>query len=203
MASARSLGGLDWLNFSVANAQTGFGAFIAVYLTTRSLDAGRDRRGLSLGTITAMLAQIPGGAVVDRLRDKRVAAAVAALALAASAILFAAAPTRPAVVLAEVLHSLASCLLTPALAAISLALVGRDGFGERLGRNARFASVGSGVAAVVMGLCGAYLSSRAVFWLTAALMLPGLFALRAIRQADAATGGNRSRSVVGPARCAA
>jgi MFS family permease len=184
MASARSLGGLDWLNFSVANAQTGFGAFIAVYLTAEAWTQAEIGEALSLGTIAAMLAQVPGGAVVDRLRDKRVAAAAAALALAASAILFAAAPTRPAVMLAEVLHSLASCLLTPALAAISLALVGRDGFGERLGRNARFASVGSGVAAVVMGLCGAYLSSRAVFWLTAALMLPGLFALRAIRQAE-------------------
>ena len=184
MASARSLGGLDWLNFSVANAQTGFGAFIAVYLTTEAWTQAEIGEALSLGTIAAMLAQVPGGAVVDRLRDKRVAAAAAALALAASAILFAAAPTRPAVMLAEVLHSLASCLLTPALAAISLALVGRDGFGERLGRNARFASVGSGVAAVVMGLCGAYLSSRAVFWLTAALMLPGLFALRAVRQAE-------------------
>jgi MFS family permease len=184
MVSARSLAGLDWLNFSVANAQTGFGAFIAVYLTTEAWTQAEIGEALSLGTIAAMLAQIPGGAVVDRLRDKRMAAAFAALALAASAILFAAVPTKPAVLLAEVLHSLASCLLAPALAAISLTLVGRDRFGERLGRNARFASVGSGIAAVVMGLCGAYLSSRAVFWLTAALILPGLFALRAIRQAE-------------------
>lgn len=184
MASPRSLAGLDWLNFSVANAQTGFGAFIAVYLTTEAWTQAEIGEALSLGTVAAMLAQIPGGAAVDRLRDKRVAAAVAALALAASAILFAAAPTRPVVMLAEVMHSLASCLLAPALAAISLALVGRERFGERLGRNARFASVGSGIAAVVMGLCGAYLSSRAVFWLTAALILPGFFALRAIRQAE-------------------
>ena len=184
MASPRSLAGLDWLNFSVANAQTGFGAFIAVYLTTEAWTQAEIGEALSLGTVAAMLAQIPGGAIVDRLRDKRVAAVVAALALVASAILFAAAPTKPAVMLAEVLHSLASCLLAPALAAISLALVGRDRFGERLGRNARFASVGSGIAAVVMGLCGSYLSSRAVFWLTAALILPGLLALRAIRQAE-------------------
>lgn len=184
MTSPRSLAGLDWLNFSVANAQTGFGAFIAVYLTTEAWTQAEIGEALSLGTVAAMIAQIPGGAVVDRLRDKRVAAAVAALALTASAILFAATPTKPVVMLAEVLHSLASCLLAPALAAISLALVGRDRFGERLGRNAQFASVGSGIAAVVMGLCGAYLSSRAVFWLTAALILPSLFALRVIRQAE-------------------
>jgi MFS family permease len=111
MASARSLAGLDWLNFSVANAQTGFGAFIAVYLTTEAWTQAEIGEALSLGTIAAMLAQIPGGAAVDRLRDKRVAAAIAAFALAASALLFAATPTKPAVMLAEVLHSLASCLL--------------------------------------------------------------------------------------------
>src|SRR3954470_16672818 len=120
MASARSLSGLDWLNFSVASAQTGFGAFIAVYLTTEAWTQAEIGEALSLGTIAAMLAQVPGGAVVDRLRDKRVAAgrgkkrvaaAVAALALVVSALLFAATPTRPAVMLAEVLHSLASCVL--------------------------------------------------------------------------------------------
>jgi hypothetical protein len=31
--AARGLPGLDWLNFFVANFQTGFGPFISVYLT--------------------------------------------------------------------------------------------------------------------------------------------------------------------------
>jgi MFS family permease len=184
MASFRSLRGLDWLNFAIAHAQTGFGAFIAVYLTTEAWTQAEIGEALSLGTIAAMLSQIPGGAVVDRLRDKRVAVAVAALTLTVSAILFAATPTKFAVMLAEVLHSLASCMLGPALAAISLALVGRAAFGERLGRNARFASFGNGIGAVVMGACGAYVSSRAVFWLAAASMLPSLLALRVIRRAE-------------------
>ena len=38
-----------------------------------------------------------------------------------------------------------------ALAAISLGLAGHAGLGERIGRNARFASIGSGVAAAAMG----------------------------------------------------
>src|SRR3954469_7936307 len=104
MASSRSLAGLDWLSFSAANAQTGFGAFIAVYLTTEAWTQAEIGEALSLGTIAAMLSQIPGGAVVDRLRDKRVAVAVAALTLTVSAILFAATPTKFAVMLAEVLH---------------------------------------------------------------------------------------------------
>jgi MFS family permease len=80
-----------------------------------------------------------------------------------------------------VLHGFASCMLVPAIAALSLTLVGRTGLGERLGRNARYAAIGSGVAAAVMGLCGTYVSEAAVFWLTAALMLPGLLTLGTIR----------------------
>jgi MFS family permease len=184
MASPRSLRGLDWLNFFVANTQTGFGPFIAVYLTTEAWTQVEIGEALSLGTAAAMLSQIPGGAVVDRLRDKRVAAGAAGVAVAMSAILFAAVPTKFGVMLAEVTHSFASCMLGPALAAISLTLVGRAGLGERLGRNACFASLGNGMAAATLGACGAFVSSRAVFWLTAALMVPGLLALRVIRRAE-------------------
>jgi MFS family permease len=184
MASLRSLRGLDWLNFFVANAQTGFGPFIAVYLTTEAWTQSEIGEVLSLGTAATMLSQIPGGAFVDRLRDKRVAAGAAGAAIVVSAILFAAVPTRFAVVVAELLHSFASSMLGPALAAISLALVGRAGLGERLGRNARFSALGNGIAAAALGACGAYVSSRAVFWLTAALMLPGLLASRMIRQVE-------------------
>ena len=184
MASARSLRGLDWLNFFVANVQTGFGPFIAVYLTTKAWTQTEIGEALSLGTVVAMISQVPGGAIVDRLRDKRLAAATAGVAVAISAVLFAAIPSRPAVMLAEALHSFASTMLSPALAAISLALIGRATLGERLGRNARFASLGNGIAAGIMGVCGAYVSSRAVFWLTAALMIPGLIALAMIEKAE-------------------
>ena len=56
------------------------------------------------------------------------------------------------VMVAQTLHAFASCVLTPAIAAISLHLVGHAALGERLGRNARFAAVGNGLAAAVMGV---------------------------------------------------
>lgn len=183
MAARRGLGGLDWLNFFVANVQTGFGPFIAVYLTTQAWTQAEIGEALSLGTAVAMVSQLPAGALVDRLRDKRSAAAVAGCAVAASALLFAVAPTRLAVLAAEILHSFGSAMLGPAIAAISLALVGHAGLGERLGRNARFASLGNALAAGALGTCGAYFSSRAVFWLTALLMIPAMVALRATRAA--------------------
>ena len=65
----------------------------------------------------------------------------------------------------------AACL-GPAMAAISLGLVGHSGIGERLGRNARFASIGNGFAAALMGACGYFFSARSVFVVTAILLLP-------------------------------
>ena len=97
-----------------------------------------------------------------------------------AALLLAIQPTELPVMIAQTLHAFSSCVLTPAIAAISLHLVGHAALGERLGRNARFASLGNGLTAAVMGATGAYLSSRAVFILTAALCVPALLALLAI-----------------------
>ena len=180
-AEARSQRGLDWHNFFVANVQTGFGPFIAVYLTSEAWTQRDIGAVLSVGTITAMVSQLPGGAAVDALRNKRLAAFAACIAIAISATMFALWPTKLSVTLAEVLHGFASCMLGPAIAAMSLALVGRAGLGERLGRNARYAALGSGGAAAVLGAVGTYVSEQAVFILTAALMAPALLALQAIK----------------------
>jgi MFS family permease len=78
---------------------------------------------------------------------------------------------------AEVLHGFSSCTLGPAIAAMSLAVVGPEMLGPRLGRNARFASIGNGIGAALMGACGYYISEQAVFFLTAAVTLPAILSL--------------------------
>ncbi|MFP4905021.1 MFS transporter, partial [Paraburkholderia sp. BR14261] len=147
----RSVRALDWLNFFVANVQTGFGPFIASYLASHKWTQGEIGLALSVGTISAMVSQVPGGAAVDALRNKKAAAAWAIIAIIISAVLLAASPTVVAVMAAEVFHGFASCMLVPAMAALALALVGRQNLGDRLGRNARWASIGSAVAAGLMG----------------------------------------------------
>jgi MFS family permease len=172
--------GLDWHNFFVANVQTGFGPFIAVYLSTQAWTQGQIGAALSVGTIAGMISQLPGGALVDALHNKRLAALAACLAICVSAVMLALWPHWLPVLGAEVLHGFASAMLPTAIAAMSLELVGRRALGERLGRNARFAALGNSVAAAVMGAVGSYVSEVAVFYLTAALMLPAMAALWAI-----------------------
>jgi MFS family permease len=179
--SRASLRGLDWFTFFVADIQTGFGPFIAVYLTTQKWTLTDIGLVLTIGGLVGLIGQMPGGAVVDAVRSERRAAAAAVVGVGASALLLALWPIFIVVVAARVLHAGSSCVLGPAFAAISLGLVGHAAIGERLGRNARFASIGNGLSAAVMGAVGYLLSSAAVFYVTAALAIPALVALMQIR----------------------
>ncbi|HTZ70910.1 MAG TPA: MFS transporter [Acetobacteraceae bacterium] len=180
MASRRAELGLDAVNFFAAAVQTGFGPFIAVYLTLHHWTGLAIGAILSLGTIVAMASQIPAGALVDAMANKRLAGAVGLTAIGFSALLLAALPTQFGVGVAEILHGFASCMVNPAIAAITLMVVRRDLLGERLGRNMRFASLGNGVAAAIMGAAGFWLSGVSVFILTALLVIPAIFSLASI-----------------------
>jgi MFS family permease len=182
--SRQSLRGLDWFIFFLADVQTGFGPFIAVYLTTQKWTQVEIGSVLSIGGLVALIGQMPGGAIVDAARSERMVAGLAVAVIGASALGYAAWPIFPVILTAATLHAAASCVLGPAIAAISLGLVGPLAIGERLGRNARFASLGNGTAAAVMGTCGYLLSSRSVFLVTFMLAIPTLLALARIRERE-------------------
>ena len=179
-----SLRGLDWFVFFVANVQTGFGPFINYYLTSAAWTQVDIGIVLSIGSAVALAGQMPGGALVDAVRSERFVAAIAVTVIGASALIFALWPFYVAVLGASVLHSAASCVLGPAMAAISLGLVGHGDLSVRLGRNARFAAIGNGIAAAAMGACGYWISNRAVFFVTAVLMVPALISLMFIRTGE-------------------
>jgi MFS family permease len=193
----RSLRGLDWFVFFVADVQTGFGPFIAVYLTTQKwtqIDIGFV---LTVGALISLFGQIPGGALLDALKSPRRAAAISMTFICISALILALWPTYAGVLASRILQAGASCVLGPAIAALSMGLVERDRIGERFGRNASFASIGTGLAAAAMGFSGYYISNQAVFFVTAALGVPALIALFQIRadeiNATRAHGGERQK----------
>jgi MFS family permease len=179
--SRTSSRGLDGFAFFVANLQTGFGPFLAVYFTQAKWTQSDIGFALTIGSLVSLLGQVPGGAFVDAMRSLRFAAGFSVVAIALSAFALALWPNFLIVLLAMAAHSAASCILTPAIAAISIGLVGHARAGERLGRNASFSALGNAVAAAGMGACGYYLSNDAVFYLTGFLMIPTLVALSFIR----------------------
>ncbi|HKH01874.1 MAG TPA: MFS transporter [Bradyrhizobium sp.] len=182
--SRQSLRGLDWFIFFLADVQTGFGPFIAVYLTTQKWTQAQIGLVLSIGGVVGLIGQMPGGAIVDAARSERLVAGLAVATIGLCALGYAAWPIFPVVAAAATLHAAASCVLGPAIAAISLGLVGPVAISERLGRNARFASLGNGTAAAVMGTAGYLLSSRSVFLVTFILSIPTLVAIARIRESE-------------------
>src|SRR6204780_1386970 len=88
LPSGTSSRGLDWLNFLLADVQSGVGPFLAIYLAGHGWNPQRVGYALTAGGIAGIAAQTPAGALVDRLRSKRalIAAGVVALALGAIAI---------------------------------------------------------------------------------------------------------------------
>ncbi len=182
--SRESLRGLDWFIFFLADVQTGFGPFVAVYLTTQKWTQVEIGSVLSIGGMVALLGQIPGGAIIDAAKSERLVAGLAIATIGCCALAYAAWPIYPVIAAAAMLHAAASCVLGPAIAAISLGLVGRLAISERLGRNARFASLGNGFAAALMGTCGYLLSSRSVFIVAFFLAIPTLLALARIHEGE-------------------
>jgi MFS family permease len=177
----RDLRGLDWLNFFLADVQSGVGPFLAIYLAATGWNEQTIGIVLTGGGIAAIIAQTPAGALADRTRHKRALIAAGVIALAAGALLIALYPTFWAVMFAQSLIGVSSSVFGPTVVAISMGLVGRALFDRRQGRNQTFNSAGNVVAAIAMGLIGYYLSNRGIFFFVIAFTIPTLCALASIR----------------------
>ena len=179
--SQQSRQGLDWMNFFLADVQTAFGAFVAFYLADLGWPKGQVGLALGIGTLAGVISQIPGGALVDAVRWKRGLTAIGIGSLCGSALMLALMPSFALVFVAEILHGLTAGIVRPAIAAISLGLVGRRAMSVRTGRNYRFNAAGNALTAGLMGLAGQYFAKSAIFFGAAALCIPALIALSRIR----------------------
>ncbi len=179
--SKRTRIGLDWLNFLLADVQTGVGPFLAIYLAGYGWNEERVGLALTIGGMAGILAQTPAGALVDALRQKRAIIATAVAALAAGALAIALFPSLGPVVAAQIVIGGTSSVLIPAICGISLGVVGHAAFDARQGRNQTFNSAGNVTAAVSMGLLGYFVSNRSIFFFVVGLAIPTLLVLRLIR----------------------
>ena len=201
--SARTLIVLDWLNFFLANVQTGIGPFLAIYLAANSWNEQRVGIALTVGGIAGILTQTPAGALVDHLRSKRALIAAGIITLAVSALLIVLVPTFWSVMSAQVLIGGSSSFFGPAICAVSLGIVGHKLFDLRQARNQAFSSAGTILAAMSIGLLGHYVSNRSIFFFVLACALPTILVLRIIRSDeidyDVARGGKKGDKDAKPA----
>jgi MFS family permease len=182
--SFASLRGLDGVNLFLAGALSGFGPYVAAYLAEQKWTQQSIGFVLTAGGFAGLLSQLPGGALLDAIRSKRIPVALGAGMVAAGALIIEAWPSFPLVLAALVLQGITGGFLGLAITAISLGLVGNAALAERLGRNQRFASAGGVLATGFMGFIAYFLSYRAIFIAAAALVLPLLLALGRIQPSD-------------------
>jgi MFS family permease len=180
-ASPQSRYGLDWMNFFLADVQTGFGTFVAFYLARLGWNERNVGIALTIGGIAGVLSQLPGGALADAVRWKRGLAAIGIAAIGVAALILALVPSYWLVMLACLIQGGTAGIITPSIGAISLGLVGRSGMSLRTGRNYRYAAGGHAVTAALMGVTGAYFSMSSIFIAAALLCVPALIALAFIR----------------------
>lgn len=134
-ASEQSLRALDRLNFFKADAQTMVGPYLAIFLlAVRHWDPAEIGMAMSLPGFVTVLAQTPAGALIDWITRKRALVALAALGIGAGCLVLVTASGLAAVALAQGIIAIASIVMPPAIAAISVGLVGRRAFARRMGR---------------------------------------------------------------------
>jgi MFS family permease len=179
-----SLSGLDGVNFFLAGILAGFGPYLAAYLADQKWTQENIGFVLTASGVAGLLSQLPGGELLDTVRSKRAVVVAGVVMVAVSAVIIAFQPSFPLVFAALMLQGITGGFLGPAIAAISLGLVGHAALPERLGRNQRFASTGNLVTAALMGLIGYFLSYQAIFLTVAALAIPLFVALAPIRAPD-------------------
>ena len=168
--SKTSLRALDAVNVFLADVRDGMGPFLGTFLReNQHWDAGRVGIALAASQIGTVLAQTPCGALIDRIRWKRLAVALAAAVVAAGCIVLYLVPTLAVVVAAQTAIGAAAAIFPPAVAALSLGLVGRAAMARRTGRNEAFNHGGNVVAAALAGGLAYLVGYGAMFLLVAGM----------------------------------
>lgn len=149
--------GLDALNFTLAGAREGFGPFLGVYLQHQGFDPARTGFAMSLAGLAGIAATAPLGALVDRITAKRAAVALAVVCIAIGAGLIVASKQLWIVAAGQVFIGVADSSLAPLVAALTLGLVGRERYADRVARNEAFNHAGNAVNAGLAALLGYFL----------------------------------------------
>ena len=108
--ASRSSHGLDGVNFFVAAVQTGFGSSVTVYLVKNQWPPDAIGFALTIATLSTLFSQIPAGAALDSMREKRPAVLLGIAGVGLAALLLCVTTARPAVDLALAMQGLASSL---------------------------------------------------------------------------------------------
>ncbi|MEH2316813.1 MFS transporter [Nostoc sp.] len=142
--SKKSLRSLDYLNVFLADMRDGVGPYLSIYLkASENWNPAQIGMAMSVSTIVTVIVQTPAGALVDRLRQKRMLIVLASVFVSIGCIAIGLLPSLPVVIGSQIMIGIAAAIFPPAITAITLGLVGHERLDRRVGRNETFNHTGN------------------------------------------------------------
>jgi MFS family permease len=168
---------LEWLNFFLADVQTGLGPFLAAYLASSGWNPASVGYVLTFGGLVGVAMQTPAGAVIDAVHRKRTLLAVNLGFLVAGAFLLMGHLSPWRAYSAQFLIGSSGPFLAPTVAAITLGIVGAASFDKQFGKNQAFNAAGNVFTALLVAYVSYKFGCRAIFAVAALLAVPAAISL--------------------------
>ncbi|MBV9531954.1 MAG: MFS transporter [Bradyrhizobium sp.] len=180
-SSQRASRALDAASFFLADVHDGLGPYLAVYLLTQQKwDEASIGAVMAIASFAGTVAHTPAGALVDATRAKRLVMACAALLVTFASLILPLCPGFWPVAASQSIAHAAGVIFPPAIAAISLGVVGDRAFTVRIGRNEGFNHAGNAAAAAIAGGAAYVFGAEVVFYLLAFMATASLISVLAI-----------------------
>ncbi|WP_261405206.1 MFS transporter [Chenggangzhangella methanolivorans] len=137
---------------------------------------------LTIGGLAGMIATTPMGAFVDATKQKRLVTIAAGLLVSMACLAIFLHPTFAVVSVAQVLTGVVGAVIPPAIAAMTLGIVGPNEFSHQIGRNEAANHGGNVVAAVACAGFSYLIGIQAVFFVMIAMAVGSIAATLAIKE---------------------
>lgn len=187
--SAPAARGLDALNFFLADVRDGLGPYLAIYLIAvrgpaQGWNEATTGAVMTIAGIAGLIAQTPAGALIDRSRHKPAIVIAGAVAVTLSCLVLPFVSDFYVVAATQSIAGIAGAIFPPALAAITLGIVGPKLFAKRIGRNEAFNHGGNATSAAIAGGTAYFFGPIVVFWLMALLAALSIGAMLMVPAAE-------------------
>jgi MFS family permease len=166
----------------MADVRDGVGPYLSIYLKgAQSWRSGEIGIAMAVSSIAAAICQIPAGLLVDAVRAKRLLIVLSGLMVGFGCLLVVSMPKMLVVLSVQAMLGAASAIIPPALAALSLGIVGRKRFPIRVSRNESFNHSGNFTAAIFAGTIGQRFGYQWIFYLVCFFALASAAVVALIR----------------------
>lgn len=180
LVSDRSLAALAVLNFFLADARDGLGPFLDAFLATQGWSTLTLGFIATAGGLVGLLATPLCGALVDSSTWKRALVAIPVVLVTVAALVTLLVPSVPIVWTGQIGTAVVGAVIGPALAGLTLGLVGERLFSQQISRNEFWNHGGNFASLFAVYVFVSFFGQMGVIWLMVATAFGTLVAIAAI-----------------------